>query len=99
MTPAAGPSAATDAGRLQAALPGLLGTSPRARTEPPAFAQAKAVRAAPPPPRARPVPGIRSSARRELPCGVHLHIHRVYAENVAEILRAHDPPMRNDPGQ
>jgi hypothetical protein len=67
-----------------------------ARTAPPSFAEAKAVRAAPPLPKVQRQPGLPSHAQRELPGGVHLHFHGVNAEDVAEILRAQDRPARND---
>lgn len=60
-----------------------------ARTAPPAFATAKAVRAAPPPPQERQVPELPAAPRRELPGGLHLHFHGVNLEHIAAIIEHH----------
>jgi hypothetical protein len=62
-----------------------------ARTAPPAFAQAKVVRAAPPLPRERQAPELTSTPGRELPGGLHLHFHGVSAEDFAAIIERHRP--------
>jgi hypothetical protein len=60
-----------------------------ARAAPPAFAQAKVVRAAPPLPQERQAPELTTTLGRELPGGLHLHFYGVSAEDVAAILERH----------
>ena len=57
-----------------------------ARTAPPAFTEAKVVRAAPPLPKERQAPELTAAPGRKLPGGLHLHVHGVTAEDVAAIL-------------
>jgi hypothetical protein len=60
-----------------------------ARTAPPAFAQAKVVRAAPPLPRERQAPELTATPGRVLPGGLHLHPPGVSTEDVAAIIEHH----------
>jgi len=60
-----------------------------ARTAPPAFAQAKVVRAAPPLRQERQASELTTTHGRELPGGLHLRFHGVSAQDVAAIIERH----------
>jgi len=60
-----------------------------ARTAPPAFAETKVVRAAPPLPHERQAPELTATPGRKPPSGLHLHVHGVNAEDVAAIIERH----------
>jgi hypothetical protein len=65
-----------------------------ARTAPPAFAEAKVVRAAPPPLQERQAAELTATPGRKPPSGLHLHFHGVTAEDVAAIIRPQETPAR-----
>ena len=71
-----------------------------ARTAPPAFASAKVVRAAPPPPRERQAPELTRHTRARAADGRHLHFHGVSAKGVAVLARQDLPrPDVNRPSR